>query len=182
MSQQIFSELENRQHEVEKRDLESRSRNLEQFRTYWLHITILSSAIVLGVLPLISENSTLIRSATLAKLGLGIIIFVCVAAILYLQNVLARERDLLAERRVFHEEVFAKQRGALEAAQRDGQDSEFLKGLFERTKTLSHSTETGILMKHLLGRRTLFLDKYFTPLTAYTFAFGVLLVVFSFIL
>ncbi|GEM_PF-2715360 len=185
MSQKIFKELGERRRYVEKSDIDLRWRNIDHFRAYWLHMVILSSAIVLGVLPLISENSSLVKSFTLAKLGLLLIILVCVLIVLYFQNVLSRERSLLFDQKEFHEATFSMQQNILNTAKRDGKDEAYLKEIFERTKSAAYFQEQEIVKRHVIGgkftKTRLLINKYFNPLISYGFAVGVLLVVLSFI-
>lgn len=185
MSEKFIEELEDRRQFVERQDAEARTKNLEQFRNYWLHMTILSSAIVVGVLPLMGEESSLIKSLPLAKTGLALIVFVCAAAIIYLQNVLSREKSLLHDQKEFHENTFSMQGRMIEKARKDGKNEDFIKDIFERSKSAAYFEEQDIVAHHILGkgfvRIRLFINKYFNPFISYGFATGVLLVVLSFV-
>lgn len=62
MTEKIIEELKNRRESLERLDLEMQNRNKDYSRNLWMNIIILSSAIIIGVLPLISENSNIINS------------------------------------------------------------------------------------------------------------------------
>lgn len=183
MSNNFFNELEIRRSGVEKIDLEMRNRNLDHYRSFWLQMMIFSSAVVVGVLPLISESESIIRSPILAKLGLLVIIILCTFIILYFQGVLIREKVLLFEQSEFHKNIFSKQHRILEQS-RDKTD-EVIKKLFETSKNEAFVKEQDILAKHLIGgkfyRIRLFIDKYFTRFVSFGFTAGILLIIFSFI-
>ena len=126
MSQEILQEIEERRQYVEKEDREYRIHNLENFRSYWLNLVILSSAIAVGIIPLLNDQPSIIISVLLAQIGLLVIVIVCVLLVLYLQNVLARERDLLADQRNFHEYTFGMQNDVIKSAKQEGKSAEYI--------------------------------------------------------
>ena len=88
---------------------------------------ILSSAIAIGILPIMAGPSTIIRSLVLAKLGLLIIMIVCVWVVFYFLNVLFREKVLLFEQAQFHKNTFSEQLKLLEQVKKEGKMKKRLK-------------------------------------------------------
>lgn len=186
MSEKFFEELEDRRTAVEKLDFDIQAKNRDYFRSFWLQMIILSSAIVVGILPIMGQSTTLIRSLILAKLGLLLIILVCVSIIFYFQNMLSKERNLLFEQIQFHKETFAKQLRFLDRAKREGKSEKEMESIFNESKSNVYIQEQQIIARHLVVGKfvkiRLFLDKYFNNLISCGFVSGVLLVVLSFIL
>ena len=186
MGENFCEELENRRAVVEKLDFDIQSENRDHFRSFWLHMIILSSAIVIGILPIMNGSTLLIKSMTLAKLGLLIIILVCVLVIFYFQNMLSMEKSLLFDQVEFHKETFSKQLRLLEQAEKDGRSEKEIGFIFDKSKNEAFIKEQQIVAKHLIGGKfaytRLFIDKYFNYFVSYGFAFGVLLVILSFVL
>lgn len=186
MSKNIFVELEDRRSVVEKFDFDMQDKNRDHFRSFWLHMVILSSAIVIGVLPILNAESDLITSPILAKLGLLIIVLVGVSVIFYFQNVLSREKLLLFEQIQFHEASFFKQQNLLAQAVKDRKSEMEISQIFEGSKDAALIKEEEIIAKHLIGGKflciRLFIDEYFSHFISLGFGLGVLFVILSFIL
>ena len=185
MSEKIFEELKQRRQKVEFLDQELRTKNREKFLQYLLHMTILSSAIVVGVLPLINDASTAIKSVLFAKIGLALIVSVCVIALLYLHNILNRERILLSDQQSFHDYTFSSQYQILSEAKTKGANDDELYATFEKTKSQSSIAEQELVLSHLVGGRFSWLrqvrDSYINTFITYGFATGVILIILSFI-
>ena len=186
MIEKFLKELEDRRSTVEKLDFEIQLKNIDHFRSFWLHMIILSSAIVIGVLPIMNGSSILIKSLILAKFGLLIIVLVCVLATLYFQNVLHREKLLILDQNFFHKNTFSNQENILINLEKVKKSEAEIKQIFDKSKTDSLSQEIQIIKKHLTGggfpRIRLFVDKYFNKFISFGFALGVFLVILSFII
>lgn len=186
MSKDFIEEIELRRAAVEKIDFDVQSRNIEHFRSYWLHMILLSSAIVIGVLPIINEESNVIKSLTLAELGLLLIICMCVLLTLYFGNVLAREKSLAFDKRQFHGSVFSSQITLIKRSREAGKNEAEIQRIFADSKLSSFIEENSILQKHLLGGKfaklRLFVDRYFNRIVSILFTLGIMFVIFSFIL
>jgi hypothetical protein len=187
MDKELQKEIETRRQFVEQQDAEMHTKNIGHFRAYWLNMVILSSAIAVGVLPILdSESSHLIKSPTLTKLGLLLITIVCLAIIIYFQKVLTREKSLLSEQTEFHKYTFFMQSDILNKAIKDGKDESYLKELLGRTKVASFRAEQNIIAKYVVGKRFIkmrsFINKYFNQFVSYGFSLGVILVILSFII
>jgi len=104
----IYKEIDEREEIVEKYDFDIQMKNREQFRSFWLHMIILSSAIVIGVLPLLKSNSDIIQSQIICLFGLLFILLVCIFIVIYMPYVLQREKSLLVEQSQLHQEIFFK--------------------------------------------------------------------------
>jgi len=180
-----FDELEKRRAFVEKMDFDIRERNRDHFRTFWLNMVILSSAIVVGVLPIISGSSSPIQSPVLAKIGLLIIVVISVIIVIYFAGILTREKHLLFEQAQFHEYIFSKQWRLLDEAIKKGKTTDEITTIFDKSKRISNTIEDEIVAKHLIGgnfiRFRLFIDKHFNHIISYGFVIGVLLVILSFL-
>src|SRR3989338_5362478 len=145
MNERLFEELEDRRTTVEKMDFDIQAKNREYFRSFWLNMIILSSAIVVGILPVMDGPSTLIKSLILAKLGLLLIILICVSIICYFQNMLSRERDLLFEQIQFHKKTFSEQLTLLKQAKSGGKNEKEMEHLFDKSKSNSYIHEQQII-------------------------------------
>lgn len=186
MNRKFFEELEGRRTAVEKFDFDIQTKNRDYFRSFWLHMIILSSAIVIGILPIMNDSTSLIKSLILAKFGLLIIVLVCVLIVFYLQSVLSREKALLFDQVEFHKNTFLGQLRLLEQSEKDGKDEKEITSIFHHSKKEAFIQEQQIIAKHLIEgnfvKMRLFIDKYFKYFISYGFALGVLLVILSFIL
>jgi len=185
MIHKFLKELEDRKTFVEKTDFDMLAKSRDHFRDFWLHMVILSSAIVIGILPLINQESTLIKSLTLAKLGLLLIILVCVLIILYYQNALSKTRSVLVEQSRFHDKTFSEQFAILNHAAEKGLDENEVEKIFNDSKNCSYIQEEKIVAKYILSKRfikfRILIDKYFNCVISYIFVLGILLVIFSFV-
>lgn len=186
MSEKIIEELKNRRETIEMLDLDLQNKNKDHFRGLWMNIMILSSAIIIGVLPLINENSNIIKSLLLAKLGLLLIILIIIFGIIYYANVLNRERSMLFDLSQFHEKIFFKQENLINLAVEQKKSIGEVLDIFGRTKIDSFNEEQKIREKHLVGGKffklRLFVDKYFSVFLCYGFVLGLILIIFSFII
>ncbi|MDO8593129.1 MAG: hypothetical protein Q7R92_05235 [bacterium] len=61
MVEKIIEELKNRREWLERLDLEMQNKNKDYSRNLWMNIIILSSAIIIGVLPLINGTPSIIN-------------------------------------------------------------------------------------------------------------------------
>jgi hypothetical protein len=187
MKEDYFNEISLREEKVTMFDSDIRNKNRDKFQTFLLHMTVLSSALAIGILPLINESSKLILAPELAKFGLLINLVVCTVTLLYAHNVLNREKQLINDQKEHHDFTFDWQRRVLsEAIKRNVTDSD-LRVIFEQTKSASNELEQEILMKHLVGnvyryKIKNFLDRAVSILSLYGFALGTGLVVISFII
>lgn len=183
MTEKIIEELKNRKEAVERFDLEIQIRNKESSRNLWMNIIILSSAIIIGILPLLNENSNLIKSLVLAKLGLLLIIIIVVIGIIYYENVLIREKLMLSDLSQFHQETFAYQEYVINSSIKEKKDLEEIQNIFNITKKESFSKELKIREKHLVGGKFFRLrslsDKYFSRFLCYGFAIALIIIIFS---
>lgn len=186
MIEKIIEELKNRRESLERLDLETQNRNKDYSRNLWMNIIILSSAIIIGVLPLISENSNLIKSLLLAKLGLLLIIIIIIFGIIYYEKVLIREKLMLFDLSQFHDHTFARQECIINLAIKENKSTEEIKDIFSKTKRESYDNELKIVEKHLLGgnffKLRLFMDKYFSRFLCYGFVIGLILIIFSLVI
>ena len=186
MIEKFFKELENRRSTVEKFDFDIQTKNRDYFRNLWLYMIILSSAIAIGILPIMAGPSTIIRSLVLAKLGLIIIMIVCVWVVFYFLNVLFREKVLLFEQAQFHKNTFSEQLKLLEQVKKEGKNEKEIEIIFYKSKSNAYIQEQKIIARHLIGGKfvkvRLFIDKYFNQSISYGFALGILLVILSFML
>jgi hypothetical protein len=186
MKHNFFEELEIRRSNVERIDLEMRNRNLDHYRNFWLQMIILSSAIVIGVLPILDSSNSIIKSIILAKLGLLIIVVLCVLVVFYFQSVLSREKSLLFDQVEFHRHTFLSQSRLLQETLKTGRDEKEVESIFENSKRESFIMEQEILAKHLIDgkfvKSRLFIDKHFGNFISYGFSLGILLVILSFII
>lgn len=184
MYEKYSKELEDRRSTVEKIDHESILRNSDHFRSYWLQIVILSSAIVIGLVPVI-DNPVLVQSPSLAKIGLLVILLVCVSIVLYFQNFLTREKIILYDQQKLHEDNFAKQSSLLKKAKNENWVDKKIEVEFEVSKRRFFEEETNLLFNHLVSNKGAkhisFFDKYFNVFMPYLFATGVFFIVLSFI-
>lgn len=184
MDENFFQELEGRKNTVEKFDFDSGERKREHQRNFWLQMVILSSAIVIGILPLLGEKSSLVKYPVLAELGLLLIITICILIVFYFQDVLSREKLLLFDLKEFHDSLFLRQKGLLTQAKKEGKSASEIKEIFEKSKQDAYRGEQEILYQHLVGKfyhLRLFIDRFFNRIISLGFLLGVLFVILSFV-
>ena len=183
MSEKILKDINERRHIVEAQDQDIQKRNRDYFRNFWMNIIILSSGIIIGVLPLLDGNSDLVQSLLLAKLGLLTIVFITMIGIVYFENVLRREKLLLFDQQQFHNMIFSEQESMIRSALNQGRKPKEVLDIFNLTKSRAFEIEQAIIKRHLLGgafsTARLFLDQYFSRFLTYGFILGILLIIAS---
>lgn len=185
MISDLYKEIENRRAFIEKCDFEIQNQNTEHFRSFWLNINILSGAIVVGLLPIITSESGTIKSLILAKLGLLLIISICTIVTVYFQSVSARGKYLLFDQIECHRKNFSRQRKILVQAEKEGKTEKEIFDIYNQSKDDFSMAEFNVIEKHILGGRfvkiRLFFDKHFNSFVSWIFTVGILLIILSFI-
>lgn len=183
MSSRFIDELRKRQIHVEKIDSDLISVNNSEYRSYWLNMTILSGAILIGVIPLLGNNQSVVKSIILAKMGVVVLIIVCTSIVIYFQGVLSRGKKMLIEQQTHHNETFAKQASLLEKLGKEGKSEQEMESYFEKSKAESYSQEVDIMYENLLGGRfsrvRTFIDGHFNRYISFGFSVGVILITLS---
>ena len=179
-----FEKLEKRRTVVEELDHKIILRNSDQLRNYWVQLIIFSSAIIVGILPLL-DNVNPILSISLAKIGLLVITLVCILIIVYFPYILTREKHLLHEQKALHEKFFSTRLEMLSQACKENWDDSKISLNFEKLEEVLSSQETDLLYEKLVaGRFTRvrnLIDFNFSLIASGGTGIGALLIILSFI-
>ena len=185
MSEKILREIQEKKALVGKEDRDAVNKNKEYYRSLWLNLIVLSSAIIIGMLPVINDNKGLLKSVFLAKLGLLIIVLVIILGMLYYNSTLAREQSMLFELWQLHEKIFTNQLLSINSSNNESKTEAEINELFSKAKQNAFQEETKARAKHLVGGKLykirIKIDKHISNLLIYLFLIGSLILISSFI-
>lgn len=104
-----IKETKDRQEKMIKYFLNVRTRNLEYLRTFWLHLTIISSLIIVAVLPLVLKNSNFFKCLIITIIGLSFLTLMIILACFSLNHILTKENRDLSEKSEFYSKNFLEE-------------------------------------------------------------------------
>lgn len=180
----FLKEIEERALDVSKMDLEILNNIKGNYKSFIMNIVILSSSIIIGVFPLLDNNSSIIKHISEAKFGLLIIVIIIIFSLIYYENVLTREKLLNIDLIDNHQKTFSNQFRIINLAIRDNKSDEEIEAIFTKSKGESVNEENRIRIKHITQWKfyrlmLFFIDIYYSRIICYGFTFGIVLIILS---
>lgn len=176
-----YNKVRENQKEVSRLYLDVRLKNIEQTRSFWLNLIILSSAIIVAVFPFLIKDNFYLENLKMAVIGIILLVLVDLVGIFYINIILIRENKHLDEQNKFHMDHMNEEiKMLLEAMEqkRDykkwgGEYSLFLKNTAEEEVSMREKQESKKIVK--------WFDKYFSTFLVYLMILGVVLIGLSFL-
>lgn len=176
-----YNEVRKNQKEVSALYLDVRLKNIEQTRSFWLNLIILSSAIIVGIFPFLVKDSSYLENLGMAIIGIILLVFVDLAGIFYINTILTRESKHLDEQNKFHIDHMNEEiEMLLEAIKKERNYKEWEK---EYSLFLRNTVEEEVAMREKQKPKKIvkWFDKYFSTFLVYLMILGVVLIGLSFL-
>lgn len=177
--QKNLNELMDRKEKNDKFLIDFGVKNLEYLRNYWLHLTIVSAAILVAILPLFKNNPDIIKIKEFCFLGLFILALIQIISPIYLNHLLTKENDNLTKKRDFSKKIFGKYIAMLDENYKQQKSYlEHIKLSSVLAKQFSKEEKELIEERNKIKK---FFDKHFSDIITYMFIAGLTLIILSFI-
>lgn len=177
----LYNDSDVREKQQMKMLLELRIKNIEHLRNFWFNLIVLSSAVIVGVFPVLIKDPSYFENSSLAIFGLLLLVFMDIIGCFYLNVLLTRENRNLAELNNFHTKKFDEDKKLInkiiEEKKEFGEGSDiYLKFLKDTSEE-----ENNLITKQEIKGASKWFDKNFSDILTTLLILGVLFIILSFV-
>lgn len=176
-----YDKVRENQKEVSKLYLDVRLKNIEQTRSFWLNLIVLSSAIIVAVFPLLIKDNFYLENLKIAVTGIILLVLVDLVGIFYINTILIRENKHLDEQNKFHMEHMNKGMEKLLKAMKENKNyEEWRQGYLDFLKK-THKEEIVMRKEQDPKKIIKWFDEHFSTILVYLVILGIVLIGTSFL-
>lgn len=160
---------------------ELRVKNIEHLRSFWFNLIVLSSAIIVGVFPILINNSNYLENPSIAIVGLVVLVIMDILGCFYLNVLLTRENRNLAELNDFHTKKFAEDKSIINKITEDKKDFQEGSSIYLDFLKNSEKEEAELVVKQKIRGANRWFEKNLSDILTILLIVGILFIILSFI-
>jgi len=179
--EQEYKDVVSREEKMTGFFLDMRVKNLEYLRSFWFNLIILSSAIIVAVFPILLKDPNYFQNLVLSIIGLGLLVIMDIVGCFYLNTLLTKENNNLAEQNDFHSKKMNKEKEMInENMMKKVGCEEWLKVYLNFLKE-TENEEKEMRKKQEKKCFAKWFDSHFSDLLTSLMIFGIFFIILSFI-